>query len=63
MNIIEYIKSQGMTVAAVARKAGVSRPTVYSLNDPAHSPELSTIIAVAKAMDISPSAIRPELAE
>ena len=63
MDIIAYIKSRGMTVAGVARVAGVSRPSIYSLNDPNHSPEVTTLVAVARAIGVSPSAIRPELAE
>jgi lambda repressor-like predicted transcriptional regulator len=62
MDIIAHIRSRGMTVAGVARLAGVSRPAVYALNDPDHKPELATVVAIAKAIGVSPAEIRPELA-
>lgn len=63
MDIIAHIKERGMTVAAVARKAGVSRVAVYALRDPNHKPALDTVVSVARAMGVSPSDIRPELAQ
>jgi DNA-binding phage protein len=63
MDIIAHIKSRGMTVAAVARMAGVTRPTIYELADPASNPTMKTIKAVAKVLDLSPAQIRPDLAE
>ncbi len=63
MDILAHIKSRGMTVAGIARVAGVSRPAVYALNDPAHKPALETVVSVAKALGVKPSEIRPELAE
>jgi DNA-binding phage protein len=62
MDIIKHIKSRGMTVAGVARVACVSRPAVYAMNDPTHKPELATVVAIAKAIGVSPADIRPELA-
>ena len=63
MDILAHIKSRGMTVAGIARVAGVSRPAVYALNDPAHKPALETVVSVAKALGVKPSDIRQELAE
>jgi lambda repressor-like predicted transcriptional regulator len=63
MDIIAQIKDRGMTVAAVARKAGVSRVAVYALRDGKHKPSLETVVAIAKAMGVPPSVIRPELLE
>ena len=62
MDIIAHIKSRGMTVAAVARMAGVSRPAVYALNNPDHKPALETVVSVARAIGVTPADIRPELA-
>lgn len=62
MDIIAHIKSRGMTVAGVARVAGVSRPSIYALNDPAHKPALETVLSVAKAIGVTPADIRPEIA-
>lgn len=63
MDIIQHIKSRGMTVAAVARMAGVSRPAIYALRDPDHKPALQTVLAVAKAIGIAPSDIKPEIGQ
>ena len=63
MDILAHIKSRGMTVAAVARMAGVTRPTIYELSDPTSNPTMKTIKAVAKVLDLSPAQIRPELNE
>lgn len=61
MNIIQIIKSRGMTVAAIARIAGVSRPSVYALADADHKPSLETVLAVAKAVGVTPAQVRPEI--
>ena len=61
MDIIEHIKSRGMTVAAVARMAGVSRPTVYALSDPDRKPALHTVIAVARVIGVKPADMFPEI--
>ena len=50
-----------MTIAAVARMAGVSRPTIYALAMPNHSPTLETVVSVARILGIKPADIRPEL--
>ncbi len=63
MDILAHIKDRGMTVTGVARIAHVSRPTIYALNDPTSKPALATVVAVAKAIGVKPSDIRPELAE
>lgn len=63
MDIIKHIRDRGMTVAAVARMAGVSRVAVYALRDQAHKPALETVVSVARAMGVKPSDIRDELAE
>jgi lambda repressor-like predicted transcriptional regulator len=63
MDILAHIKERGMTVASVARIAGVSRVAVYALRNPKHKPALETVISVARAMGVQPSQIRPELTE
>ena len=63
MDIIAHIKARGMTVAAVARSANVSRPAVYALRDPAHKPALETVVSIARALGVSPADIRPELGQ
>ena len=63
MDIITLIKSRGMTVAAVARMASVSRPAIYALRDADHKPALDTVVSVARAIGVAPSVIRPELAQ
>ena len=59
MDIIEIIKSRGMTVAAVARMAGVSRPAIYYIRD--GNPTIETVISVARAIGVTPATIRPDL--
>jgi DNA-binding phage protein len=61
MDILQHIKSRGMTVSAVARLSGVSRPTIYELADPKHKPSLETVVNVCRVVGIHPSEIRPEL--
>lgn len=63
MDIIAHIRDRGMTVAAVARMANVSRPTIYELADPSANPTLKTVTAVAGILGLTPAQIRPELAE
>jgi DNA-binding XRE family transcriptional regulator len=63
MDIIEHIKSRGMTVAAAARLAGVSRQTIYALGDQDYDPSVKTVVSVARAIGVTPSQIKPELAE
>jgi DNA-binding phage protein len=63
MDIIAHIKNRGMTVAAVARMAGVSRPSVYALNEPDHKPALATVLSVARVIGLKPVDIRPEIGE
>lgn len=60
-NLITTIRAKGMTVASVARLAGVTRPTIYALTNPERSPELKTLLAVARVLNMKPHEIRPEL--
>lgn len=63
MTIIEHIKARGMTVAAVSRMSGISRQTIYSLQNDAHTPSVATLVAICRAVGVRPEVIRPELAE
>lgn len=63
MDIIKHIKSKGMTVAAVARMAQVSRPTIYALANANVSPRAKTVAAVASILGVSAADIRPELGQ
>jgi DNA-binding phage protein len=63
MNITHLIRTQGFTIAEVARLANVSRPAIYDLGDPAKNPTMKTLRAVADVIGVHPSQIRPELAE
>lgn len=63
MDIIAHIKERGMTVSAVARMAGVTRPTIYELGDMTKNPNLKTIKAVASVLGLTPAQIREDLAE
>jgi DNA-binding phage protein len=61
MDIIAIIRAKGKTVAGVCREAKVSRPAFYSLISSASNPHIGTLVAVAKAIGVSPSDIKPEL--
>jgi DNA-binding XRE family transcriptional regulator len=63
MDITRLIRTQGFTVAEVARLANVSRPAIYDLGNPACNPTMKTVRAVAAVLGVAPSQIRPELAE
>jgi lambda repressor-like predicted transcriptional regulator len=63
MDITRLIRSKGFTVAEVARLAKVSRPAIYDLGNPARNPTMKTLRAVADAIGVHPSQIRPELME
>jgi DNA-binding phage protein len=63
MDIIAVIRARGKTVAGVCREAGISRQAFYALLAPESNPQMNTIVAVAKAIGIAPSQIKPELAE
>ena len=63
MDITILIRTQGFTVAEVARLANVSRPAIYDLGNPACNPTMKTVRAVAEVLGVAPSQIRPELAE
>ena len=61
MDLISHIKNRGLRVAWVARKAGVSRPTIYELAKPCSNPNIKTVIAVANVLGIEATAIRDDL--
>ena len=63
MNIIAHIKDSGKTVVQVCREAGVTRQTFYSVIKPGGNPKMETIRSIARAAGVSPSDIKPELAE
>jgi DNA-binding phage protein len=63
MDIIAHIKAKGMTVRSVCRVAGISRQGFYSAIAPDGNPSTKTVAAIARALDLSPSDIRPELKE
>lgn len=63
MDIIAHIKSRGMTVSAVARMSGVTRPTIYKLQHADYNPHINTVEAVARVLGLGIAEIRPELNE
>jgi DNA-binding XRE family transcriptional regulator len=48
--LIRARKQAGLTQADLARRAGVSRHTIASLESAEHSPRLETVVAVARAL-------------
>lgn len=61
MKIVTLINQRGLTVAGVAKAAGISRAAIYYLDaEPDRTPTLQTVIALAKAIGCKPSDIRPE---
>jgi DNA-binding XRE family transcriptional regulator len=62
MNIIQHIKSRGMTVSAVARLADVSRQAIYDLAKPGHNPSMATVHRICGVVGIKPEDIRQEWA-
>ena len=63
MDIIELIKSRGLTVAGVAKEAMVSRPTIYELARADSNPRIQTLLSVARAIGVTPATIRPDLSQ
>lgn len=63
MDIIEHIRASGKSVAGVCKEAGISRPTFYSVIKHGGNPTMDTITAIARATGLTPSQIKPELAE
>lgn len=61
MKIVTLINERGLTVAGVAKAAGLSRAAIYYLDaKPDRTPTLQTVLALAKAIGCKPSDIRPE---
>lgn len=63
MDIIAHIRSTGKSVKAVCEEAGITRQTFYSVIKPGGNPKMETITAIARAAGLTPSQIKPELAE
>jgi len=61
MDIAYLIRTHGLTVAEVARRANVSRPAIYDLGNPNKNPTMKTLCAVADVIGVNPAQIRPEL--
>lgn len=57
-NLARLMEEHGMDGAAVARAAGVNRSAIYDiLNGRSQSPRLSTIFALARAFNKTPSSL------
>lgn len=48
---------QGMSIAALARAAGVSRPTIYEIEKRRSSPSVETMGRLAKALGVTVDAL------
>lgn len=60
-HILDTIKSKGLSVAAVAREAGLSREAIYMVDAGRRSPNISTVIDLSRAIGVKPVELFPQL--
>ncbi len=63
MNIISHIRESGKTVSEVCQEAGITRAAFYKAIKPEGNPQLETLLAISRATGLSPSQIKPRLAD
>ena len=56
--IFDAIRAKGLSVAEVARQAGLSRPTIYAACDPENNAHTETLYAIAMVLDMDLSRFR-----
>lgn len=54
MLIRKTARARGLSIAEVARRAGLSRQSLYSICSCASSPNLHNIVGLARALDLEP---------
>lgn len=54
---VNLLARRGLSIAAIADKSGVSRPTLYKYVHGKGKPRLDTAAKLARVLDVPPSAI------
>lgn len=56
-------EAAGLTQGELARRTGIHRPNIARIESGRHMPSLDTVVRIARALDVQPSAILSVLDE